>query len=414
MSAIDIDDDVSNILSTLRLESNEDLTGLYYTLEDLYERKLWHQLTDSLDEFYHDANSKGTRLRLFNDFISRFYKKLNQVKFVEFLLLSIDEIEDNKQRLQYLLDNDKKIVEELPSEEERKSGFSLGLHESYNQLDDKFDAHIFLQISIARVNLYLDNFEDSRKSLDKLQKEIDALNTINHKINAAFYSTNAEFYKLKHDYNNFYRNTLLYLSSLDKKFLATRVSPQEKAKIAYELSIAALLGDDIYNFGELLLHDILNNLNNSEYSWLRDVLLYLNQGNLKQFHQALPTIEAKSPLLNANIHFLKQKICLMSLTESIFEKPNGKRILSFKEISENTLTSVNEVEFLVMRALSLGLIKGFIDQINQTVTVSWVQPRIMNKEQTASMKDKLVNWSSNVDKLSGFVEHSGEGIWSEA
>ncbi|GMM36550.1 proteasome regulatory particle lid subunit [Saccharomycopsis crataegensis] len=408
------EEDVSTILATLRLESNDELTGLYYSFEDLYERKLWHQLTAALDEFYHDSTSSGIRLRVFNNFIMKFYKKINQLKFVEFLLLSVDEISDNLEKVEFLSSIDAKIIKDLPSEES-KSSFNLGLHESYNQTDDKVQAHIYLQVAIAKVSLYLSKFEDARKILDDCSAKIDELNIIGSQITSAYYSTNAEFYKLKSDYNNYYRNSLLYLSSIDKEYLATKVSTIEKTRTAYELGIAALLGDDIYNFGELLLHDILNFLDDaSGYTWLKELLFTLDHGDLANFQTMLPTIEVKSPLLYSNIHFLKQKICLMSLTEAIFEKPNGKRILTFQEIATNTLTDTNDVEFLVMRALSLGLIKGFIDQIKQTVTVSWVQPRIMNRDQITSMKTKLENWSSNVNKLSGFVEVNGEGIWSEA
>ena len=42
---------------------------------------------------------------------------------------------------------------------------------------------------------------------------------------------------------------------------------------------------------------------------------------------------------------------------------------------------MGEVELLVMRALSLGLVKGSIDQIEQKAHMTWVQPRVLNREQ---------------------------------
>ena len=36
---------------------------------------------------------------------------------------------------------------------------------------------------------------------------------------------------------------------------------------------------------------------------------------------------------------------------------------------------------LVMRALSLGLVKGTIDEVDESVHMTWVQPRVLNTEQ---------------------------------
>ena len=43
--------------------------------------------------------------------------------------------------------------------------------------------------------------------------------------------------------------------------------------------------------------------------------------------------------------------------------------------------SLQKVELLVMKALSLKLVKGTIDQVEQFVQMNWVQPRVLDKEQ---------------------------------
>ena len=40
-----------------------------------------------------------------------------------------------------------------------------------------------------------------------------------------------------------------------------------------------------------------------------------------------------------------------------------------------------EVELLVVRAISLNLVKGVIDEVDQKVHMTWVQPRVLNTEQ---------------------------------
>ena len=40
-----------------------------------------------------------------------------------------------------------------------------------------------------------------------------------------------------------------------------------------------------------------------------------------------------------------------------------------------------QVELLVMKALSLGLVKGSIDQVDAKVHMTWVQPRVLDRDQ---------------------------------
>ncbi len=40
-----------------------------------------------------------------------------------------------------------------------------------------------------------------------------------------------------------------------------------------------------------------------------------------------------------------------------------------------------QVELLVMRALSLELVKGSIDQVDKKVHMTWVQPRVLDRDQ---------------------------------
>lgn len=42
---------------------------------------------------------------------------------------------------------------------------------------------------------------------------------------------------------------------------------------------------------------------------------------------------------------------------------------------------VLQVELLVMKALSLGLVKGSIDQVDSKVHMTWVQPRVLGRKQ---------------------------------
>ena len=74
---------IANFLAEQRDEAPADIQHLFLTFEDLWERKLWHQLTDRLLEFSSSPESKAQRLSIYNTFISSFADKINQLKLVK-------------------------------------------------------------------------------------------------------------------------------------------------------------------------------------------------------------------------------------------------------------------------------------------------------------------------------------------
>ena len=73
---------ISNFLSEQRENAPEELTQSFLNIEDYWDRKLWHQLTDVLGEYFHNPKSAPQRVSLFDSFILTFAEKINQLKFV--------------------------------------------------------------------------------------------------------------------------------------------------------------------------------------------------------------------------------------------------------------------------------------------------------------------------------------------
>ena len=46
-----------------------------------------------------------------------------------------------------------------------------------------------------------------------------------------------------------------------------------------------------------------------------------------------------------------------------------------------------------MRAMSLGLVRGVVDEVDRAVNITWVQPRVLDKSQLSVMCDQLSGWS---------------------
>ena len=49
--------------------------------------------------------------------------------------------------------------------------------------------------------------------------------------------------------------------------------------------------------------------------------------------------------------------------------------------AEETRLALDDVEHLLMKALALKLIRGEIDQVDSIARISWVQPRVLSREQ---------------------------------
>ncbi|KAL8713961.1 MAG: hypothetical protein Q9220_002107, partial [cf. Caloplaca sp. 1 TL-2023] len=79
---------VSNFLSEQRENAPEDLQPSFLTIEDYWDRKLWHQLTEVLVEFFNSDASAPQRLPLFRHFILSFSEKINQLQFISLGLLA--------------------------------------------------------------------------------------------------------------------------------------------------------------------------------------------------------------------------------------------------------------------------------------------------------------------------------------
>ncbi|KAF3059511.1 putative 26S proteasome regulatory subunit rpn9 [Daldinia childiae] len=376
-------DTIADFLADQRDETPDELQYLIIQFENFWERKLWHQLTDSLIEFFANPKSEPQRLKFYKVFILNFADKINQLKLVDLGLKAATQCRDDQERLTFLSDLAKKADHE-----------------------DSQDAFVYALAAVARVELNLRDLEASRRDLDKAERILDSFDSVETKVHAAFYQVNADYYQAKADFASYYRNALLYLACIDLSSL----SPDERRARAYDLGIAALVSDSIYNFGELLQHPILAALT-GEVAWLQELLLAFNRGDLAAY-DVLSGHISSNPLLKEHLEDIRQKIYLAALTESVFRRPPHQRAMSFGTISADTKVRKNEIEHLVMKALSLGLVRGTIDEVDELVNFTWVQPRVLDMAQIASMSQRLGEWGENVNKLGNWIEATGQDIWA--
>ncbi|CAN3364204.1 26S proteasome regulatory subunit Rpn9p [Diutina catenulata] len=421
MSAMDVDGDISTILASMRSanEASSDIVQALYQFEDFYERKLWHQLTIALEEFFFLTPEATPQLKrqIYDQFVSQFASKLNPIKVTDFAL---DAYGDDPEAAIEKLEQLRTSVEREIRANNYRPTTGNAVDDERNQRElaaivDAADAVNFVDLQLARFWLHTGDVARAEAVLDRLAAKFDAVGTVsgsaaadaNQKVAAAYFHTKYQLYKSQHNYNDTYRNGLLYLSSVDP----STVSAAARLELCYDLSMAALLGDKIYNFGELVLHDILGEIKDNQYAWLYQLIHTLNAGDKPQFLKHLETGASQSPQLAAAHGFLVEKITIMSLLELISR--HSAKVLTFKEIGEFTGTEPDQVELLIIKCLSLDLIKGSINQIDGILHVTWLQPRILNLDQVKGLYNHLIAWDQSVEKLATEVHQHGGAIWAE-
>ena len=204
------------------------------------------------------------------------------------------------------------------------------------------------------------------------------------------------------NHNNYYRDALRYLGCID----ISDQDPADLKKRAFALSLAGLLGDEVFNFGELLQHQIIHYVK-QDWPWLYDLLCAFNSGDIQKYEALRPKWSSQPDLAASEIH-LRQKISLLCLMELTFKSSTG--VLTFQEIAAQTCLPLDEVELIVMKALSLRLIEGSIDEVDQRVNLTWVQPRVLDKEQIAGLRTKIDLWTGKVRDISQLLESNAQEI----
>jgi 26S proteasome regulatory subunit N9 len=270
----------------------------------------------------------------------------------------------------------------------------------------KHDAQalILLVSVIAGIKLEKRLLEQAKETIETAKTEVDKTAGVESDVYAAYYKVWADYYKAQNQPLEFYTNALKYLAYVQ---LETAVPINQQIELAFDLGIAALIGESIYNFGELLGHDIIKSLSGTPVEWLVNLLRVFNSGDITGYEALVRKYSqelSQQPALTANQNLLTQKISVLALMELAFKRPSDQRTISFQDVATASKLPLGEVEHLIMKALSLKLVRGTIDELDKTVTITWVQPRVLDIEQIKGMKDRLQEWTQKVQTTLLFME----------
>eukprot|EP01080_Neovahlkampfia_damariscottae_P001219 gene1219-11309_t len=370
---------MSSFLKSLKTESPKN-SSLIEEIEQLYEQKLWHNITDKVELLVPQLEDKLC-VEFYEKFISEFESKLNLLRLSKIVIKISEKMKDEKEA--------KSLLEKLAKKCEEKGNK---------------EAKMILNIEVGVLFLKTKDILSCKKILRETKDEIEKFGyNIDNQVHSSYYKVESEYFKVTEAPNEYYKSALLFLAYTPLE----EFTVLQQQTIAFDLGLSALLGDRIYNFGELLGHPIVDSLKQSQAEWLLKLLFSFNKGNIKDFKEISSSTNLSSPI-KQKLTFLNEKIQLMSLMELVFTRLAGDRTIQFKEISNVTKTNVDQVEILLLKALSLNLIKGTIDQVEENIYVSWVQPRVLDLEQVDSLKLKIGNWVNKVENTLNFLEKEGK------
>jgi hypothetical protein len=119
-----------------------------------------------------------------------------------------------------------------------------------------------------------------------------------------------------------------------------------KHELSINMALAAIIGDQIYNFGEVLATPLLSTLKGTTEEWLYDIVVSLNDGRVSNVDAIIDAHRERffgNQELASNHENIKQKAVLLSLMNIAFERPSHARIISFADIASRTNVTIDKV-----------------------------------------------------------------------
>eukprot|EP00511_Aplanochytrium_stocchinoi_P002334 CAMPEP_0204837244 /NCGR_PEP_ID=MMETSP1346-20131115/27316_1 /ASSEMBLY_ACC=CAM_ASM_000771 /TAXON_ID=215587 /ORGANISM="Aplanochytrium stocchinoi, Strain GSBS06" /LENGTH=377 /DNA_ID=CAMNT_0051972551 /DNA_START=301 /DNA_END=1431 /DNA_ORIENTATION=+ len=365
-----------------------DLAQRYEGFGDLYQKKLWHQLTVDISSFVLDPACRKKRnwIDLYNNFVKLFEDKLNQLKFVQITSVIAQQFCPSIPAKTHEVEEAIAFMQEIETKKVWKG--EKGLED---------EAMVVARMAVAELFIRQGS-EANREKATEYMKDVKenllpriAGSGAETVANSSYYRVACEYYKVKGPADEFYKAAIQFLAYTSQDTLA----PEQQVSLAVDISLAALVGETVYNFGEVLAQPILTVLDGKEYDWLHRLLKIFHNGDIDGYAALFQDNEKainNQPLLKANMENLRQKIGLLCLMKLVFERPPEERNIYLDEIAEATQLESDHVEWLLMRAMSKGLIKGKIDGVERQVQISWLKPRVLDKEQLEILDNKLTEW----------------------
>ncbi|XP_049852060.1 26S proteasome non-ATPase regulatory subunit 13-like [Schistocerca gregaria] len=350
-------------------------------MQQFHEKKLWHQLTEEIVKFIWLDNiaARIDLVQFYNEVVLDFAPRMNQLRLCQIASEVCYHMTDPKKKLEF--------YEKLSSA---------------NHITDDAESHIFALSLYVRAQVENGLITEAMAVLDECETKLSDLNYADSCVHAAYYRAKAALYQYKQDFSEFYSNGLQYLAYAQVEM----VHASDLETLALDLAYAALVGENIYNFGELIESQILNYIKGGPSEWVWQTIEMFSKGDIEGWESLKSRCSNQlCQLFHGNYEILNQKMATLAVIELIFNRRSSDKNISFSDIMNVSRIGAEEVELLLMKALSLGLIRGRINETEQFINVTWVRPRVLLPSQIEAMKNRLDRWGETVKDALNLIEN---------
>lgn len=321
------------------------------------------------------------------------------------------------------------------------------------------DAQLLARLEIASLNLKRREVAACEEALAKAAKGVRKLELAGASegkqpvVQAAFHRVSAELLQVTGPASDFLAEALDYLSLVG----ADGMRPSQAADWASQLCIAALVDEETYDVGMVVQHPVCEVLRSEAgersasggRAWLLDLATACAKGDLLAFNTTAAEHSSDietTPALAAHMGIVREKITVLALVEFVASKPPQERSVPFSQVAACSGLPVKQVDWLLMRAMSKGLLKGTIDACPELdagagsaagpaassgagsdagaavggatagekeagiVHVSYVRPRTLDKGQVSKLCERVEDWIGRVDEAHAFLEDHGKEL----
>jgi 26S proteasome regulatory subunit N9 len=385
MIEVNVPPDSFKLISSLS-QKHPVLKSLFDEIDSNLNQHLWYQLSENIIVLSQNPEMQQGKdlIEFYNGVVFFIEPTLNAMKYLEYVQNMIQNYKDNIAEALTFLENIENKHKDFKGEEK-----------------------IFIKIIKGFCYLDLNKMFELEEIVKSTKVDFSGKYEIEPSLYAQYYKLSTLFYEKKKDYDNFYDNAFQYLA------YETTISDQEKLDLCYKMCSAMLIGEKLYNFEELIEKDFFKLMKGSKYDWISNLILSFNSAKVDQFlsmiDQNKKNIE-ENEILRGKSDLLPIKIRIAALLELIFQKNKNDRILTFEEICKVCMTEEDKIEYISMKALSHGLIKGYIDQADKKLFVNWIQPKYLGKEKIGILKDRMTAWIEKAQKVLGDLQENGASL----